>query len=188
MRGGVVAGSAPKSGSRSRILASTRATESPGNGGVPVSISYSTHPNAQMSLRWSTRGACCLLGAHVRRRPEDAPVPSRGRRGDGRRLRDDRGLPSAGSSALARPKSRTFTVPSGRTLTLAGFKSRCTMLLSCAASSASAICLRYRRALRSSGTGPSAIRSASVGPSTSSITRHGCHPRCSRPWMVAMFG
>jgi hypothetical protein len=30
----------------------------------------------------------------------------------------------AGSIALARPKSRTFTVPSARTFTLAGFRSR----------------------------------------------------------------
>ena len=32
--------------------------------------------------------------------------------------------PAAGSIALASPKSSTFTVPSGRTLTLAGFRSR----------------------------------------------------------------
>ena len=48
----------------------------------------------------------------------------------------------AGSMALARPKSRTFTVPSGRTLMFAGFKSRWMIPCSCAASSASAICRR----------------------------------------------
>ena len=47
---------------------------------------------------------------------------------------------SAGSSALASPKSSTLTVPSGRTLMLAGFRSRWMMPWSCAASSASAIC------------------------------------------------
>jgi hypothetical protein len=34
-----------------------------------------------------------------------------------------------GSIALARPKSRNFMVPSGRTLMLAGFKSRRTQVL-----------------------------------------------------------
>src|SRR5687767_8995481 len=41
------------------------------------------------------------------------------------------------SEALARPKSSTFTVPSGRTFTLAGFRSRWMMPCSCAASRAS---------------------------------------------------
>ena len=39
--------------------------------------------------------------------------------------------------ALARPKSSTFTRPSGVILMLAGLRSRCTMPRSCAASSAS---------------------------------------------------
>ena len=49
--------------------------------------------------------------------------------------------PPAGSGALvlAMPKSITLTVPVGVTLMLAGFKSRWTMPLSCAASRASAI-------------------------------------------------
>ena len=42
--------------------------------------------------------------------------------------------------AFANPKSRTFTVPSLRTLMFAGFRSRWMMPCSCAASSASAIC------------------------------------------------
>jgi hypothetical protein len=44
-----------------------------------------------------------------------------------------------GSIALARPKSSTFTVPSGVVMMLVGFRSRCTMPFSCAASSAAAI-------------------------------------------------
>ena len=46
------------------------------------------------------------------------------------------GWPAAGatgSSAFASPKSSTFTVPSGRTLMLAGFRSRWMMPCSCAA-------------------------------------------------------
>jgi hypothetical protein len=44
-----------------------------------------------------------------------------------------------GSIAFAKPKSSTFTVPSGRTLILAGLRSRWMIPCSCAASSASAI-------------------------------------------------
>ena len=71
--------------------------------------------------------------------------------------------------ALAKPKSRTFTRPSLVTLMLAGFRSRWTMPRSCAYSSASAICLAMDSA-SSIGIAPRAIRSASVGPSTNSIT------------------
>ena len=55
--------------------------------------------------------------------------------------------PAAGSIAFARPKSRTLTVPSGRSLMLAGLRSRWMIPCSCAASSASAICLRDRQRL-----------------------------------------
>ena len=58
-----------------------------------------------------------------------------------------------GSIAFARPKSRTFTVPSARTLILAGFRSRWMMPCSCAASSASAICFAMGNA-SSSGIAP----------------------------------
>ena len=52
------------------------------------------------------------------------------------------GLPAGASfaSALAKPKSSTFTRPSGVILMFAGFRSRCTMPFSCAYSMASAIC------------------------------------------------
>ena len=46
-------GSCVQSGSFVSTAAKTSATSSPGNGRVPVSISYSTHPIAQMSLRVS---------------------------------------------------------------------------------------------------------------------------------------
>ncbi len=51
---GVVAGSADQSGSRSRILAIESGIVSPGNATRPVTISKSTQPNAQMSVRLST--------------------------------------------------------------------------------------------------------------------------------------
>ena len=64
------------------------------------------------------------------------------------------GPPAPGSASLARPKSSTFTVPSGRTLMLAGLRSRWMMPCSCAASSASTIC-RAIGSASSSGSGPS---------------------------------
>src|SRR5215471_9383146 len=57
-------------------------------------------------------------------------------------------LPAAGvsSNALAKPKSRIFTVQSGLTFTLAGLRSRWMTPRSCAYSSPSAICLAIGRA------------------------------------------
>ena len=51
---GVDAGSRVRSGSRSMTFASTSVISAPGNARVPVSISYRTTPNAQMSARRST--------------------------------------------------------------------------------------------------------------------------------------
>ena len=59
---------------------------------------------------------------------------------------------ATGSIAFASPKSSTFTVPSGRTLMFAGFRSRWMIPCSCAASSASAICFAIGSA-SSSGIG-----------------------------------
>ena len=63
-----------------------------------------------------------------------------------------------GSSALARPKSSTFTVPSGRSLIFAGLRSRWMIPCSCAASSASAICRAIGRASSSGSRSPGLIR------------------------------
>ena len=54
--------------------------------------------------------------------------------------------PGGASIALARPKSRTLTLPSGVSLTFPGLRSRWTIPFSCAASSASAICRATARA------------------------------------------
>ena len=54
MLAGVCAGRALQSGSRSRIAAIVSEIVSPRNAGRPVSISYNTQPNAQMSVRLST--------------------------------------------------------------------------------------------------------------------------------------
>ena len=71
-------------------------------------------------------------------------------------------------------------MPSARTLMLAGFRSRWMTPCSCAASRASAICLAMGNA-SSTGIGPCFIRSASVGPSTSSRTSAFCPSASSSP-------
>ncbi len=103
--------------------------------------------------------------------------------GDSLRSAPDRG----GSRALASPKSRTFTRPFSVTFTFAGFRSRCTIPFSCAASSPSAIWMNNPTA-SSTGIGPRRIRSARSSPSTSSITRKCVSPSFSKPCTVAMFG
>ncbi len=87
------------------------------------------------------RVAARLFRAHVARRADDRPVLRRG----GGVVGDvddplDAARRSCAPKALARPKSRTLTLPSGVILMFAGFRSRCTIPLSCAASSASASC------------------------------------------------
>ena len=73
------------------------------------------------------RPAARLFGRHVGGRAENHPHGGHRRRRERRRvasaLADPLDAP-AGSSAFASPKSSTFTVPSGRTLMLAGFRSR----------------------------------------------------------------
>ena len=82
--------------------------------------------------------------------------------------------------ALARPKSSTFTLPSGVSLTFAGFRSRWTMPLLWASSSASAICSAISSA-SSTGIAPRASRSLRSSPSTSSRARNGFPSASSSP-------
>ena len=154
---------------------------SPANARLAVSISYSTHPNAQMSARLSTALPRACSGDMYAAVPRIIPacviagvviVGACDMPGD---------IAPVGSSAFARPKSSTFTTPSGRSLMLAGLRSRWMMPCSCAASRASAICLAMGSA-SSTGIAPWAIRSASVGPSTSSMTRALAPSASSRPW------
>ena len=75
-RAGVAAGSAAQSGSRSRIAASDVGdSSSPANAGRPVSISYSTQPNAQMSVRLSTAWPRACSGLMYGGRAEDDARP-----------------------------------------------------------------------------------------------------------------
>ena len=80
-------------------------------------------PNAQMSARLSTGLPRACSGAHVGRRAEDHPRLRHRRRRDRRRLRHvRRSRAPTGSIAFARPKSSTFTVPSGRDLDVRGLQ------------------------------------------------------------------
>ena len=83
--GGAAVGSLVQSGSRETIADSVSVTVSPANGDTPVSISYSTQPNAQMSDRLSTGLPRACSGLMKLAVPRITPVP--GDRGDGRRMR-----------------------------------------------------------------------------------------------------
>ena len=87
--------------------------------------------------------------------------------------------------AFASPKSSTFTVPSSRTLTFAGFRSRWMMPLLVRGLECFRDLFRVGSASLS-GMGPLAIRSPSVGPSTSSMTSACVLESRRRRW--AMFG
>src|SRR3974377_161096 len=87
------------------IDASVSVTVSPVNACFPVNISYSTHPNAQMSARRSTVLALACSGDMYAAVPSNTPciVAMRLMVGDVEMSIED-GSPS---SALAKPKSRT---------------------------------------------------------------------------------
>ena len=158
---------------------------SPSNALRPESISYSTAPKAQTSVRRSTALPRACSGDMYAAVPMTTParVAAAVIVGECVASGEDR----SAVIAFARPKSRTLTLPSGRSFTLAGFRSRWTIPFSCAASSAAAI-WRAMPSASSMGIGPPAMRSASVSPSTSSSTSACAPPDSSRPWMCAMFG
>jgi len=74
-----------------------------------------------------------------------------------------------------------------RDLDVGGFQVAWMTLRSCAYSSAAMICLAIASA-SSTGIGPVAIRSASVGPSTNARVRQRTPSDCTIPKMGAMFG
>ena len=88
----------------------------------PVSISNSTTPKDQISLRLSTGFPLVPCSGDIYAAvPMITPICVAA----AVRVGDSDGSPSGVvSSAFASPKSRTLTVPSCRTLILAGFKSR----------------------------------------------------------------
>src|SRR5215510_14539895 len=125
---GTEGGSARQYGSPRSTAASVSDTSLPSNARLPVSISNSTHPNAQMSLRLSAgRPFACsgdIYAAVPRRTP--TPLMSAGDVIVGDNDNGDGLVPAAAddSASLAKPKSSTFTELSGFTLMFAGFRSR----------------------------------------------------------------
>ena len=87
--------------------------------------------------------------------------------------------PATARSIFASPKSRTFT-PDFVSMILAGFRSRCTIPLRCAASSAAANWSASGSAF-SGANEPLARRASNVSPSTSSITITGWPANSSTP-------
>ena len=76
---GVEGGSASHAGSRSRTRASVSASESPRKQARPVSISNSTQPNAQMSVRRSTLRPLACSGDMYAAVPSDGARPRHAR-------------------------------------------------------------------------------------------------------------
>ncbi len=123
IREGTDGGSAFQSGWFFNTFANVSDMVSPSKARFPVSISKSTHPNAQVSARLSTGLPRACSGDMYAAVPSMTP----GCVACGNRAADIVALlldADGGSSALAKPKSRTFTTPSGRSLMLAGFRSR----------------------------------------------------------------
>ena len=87
-----------------------------------MSISYSTTPKAQMSARLSTRLPRACSGAMYAAVPRITPCIVAAMVSVGELLMSS--LAASSSNAFANPKSRTLTLPSGVTFTLAGFRSR----------------------------------------------------------------
>lgn len=163
---GVSAGNSDQSGSLVTTATIRSVVSSPSNARRPVSISYRTTPNAQMSARRSTTRPRACSGAMYAAVPRIIPSCVARPVMVGEFMMS---VEEAGSDALAKPKSSTFTVPSARTLMFWGLMSRWMMPCSCAASTASAICRAICSASASSR-GPRATTSERSGPSTSSIT------------------
>ena len=171
MRDGVAAGSFSSAGVSRITDASVSVTVSPPNAGRPVSISNSTQPNAQTSDRLSADRPFACSGAHVGRRAQnDADTGHHRRRCEGRGVREV--LPSRSTGRFKRLRKaevqhlhrtvradfdvRRLEIAMDDPLLVRRFERFSNLLRD-----------RERLVERNR---PVPIRSASVGPSTSSIT------------------
>ena len=181
---GVSAGNDAQSGSRSRIAATVSENVSRAKGARPVSISKTTQPNAQMSVRLSTGCPRRLLRAHVGGRAQNHARLVVAGDGDRRRLRDatSRVDPASSASiAFARPKSSTLTVPSGAHLDVRRLQIAMDDALLVRRFERLGDLPRDRQRFVERHRALRAMRSASVGPSTSSITSARVPSASSRP-------
>jgi hypothetical protein len=148
--------------------ASVSDTVFPANARRPVTISYSTAPKLNTSLRASTVPPVACSGDMY----PAVPVTTPGCVSTPEPLAVVSVSPVSSASAdtsFARPKSSTFTTPSRVTITFAGLTSRWTMPLAWAAASASAIGIARRNA-SFSFIPCFGMRPSSVWPGTYSIT------------------
>ena len=122
MFGGTDAGIAVQSGSDSRTAAIVSETVAPGAARCPLNISYSTAPNAQMSVRLSTGSPRACSGLMYAAVP--SLTPSWLSHTSWELASTDECSASGTIDAFANPKSSTLTTPSGVILMLAGFRSR----------------------------------------------------------------
>jgi len=162
-----------------RTAAITWVTVSPSKSWRPVSISNSTAPNAQKIAALVHRLAGGLFGTHVGRGSEMSPawVACIDKVGDSTRRPASR----ARCPAPWRVRSPALsTTPSRRILMFAGSHrgGRCPARARPPAPSA---IWRAMGNASSMGIGPCAIRSASVGPSTISMTSAGTPVESSKP-------
>ena len=120
--GGVAAGNALQSGSARSTAAKISVTDSPENARRPTNVSYSTAPNAQMSVRLSTLFPLACSGLMYATEPRMMPPCV----SDSVAVGASEGsfAADAASTSFAKPKSSTLTSPAGVTIILAGFKSR----------------------------------------------------------------
>ncbi len=97
----------------------------PANAFWPVAISYSTQPNAKMSVRASASFPSSCSGAMYWNVPRIVPSAVRlaGTGCVGRVVSEPRALRPSGATTFANPKSRSFT-PDFVSMTFPGFRSR----------------------------------------------------------------
>ena len=153
-------------GSLSRMALRTLIWLLPANARLPLTISYSTAPNAKMSVRASASFPSTCSGAMYWYVPTILPSAVNGLLMVFTDADVIAAIPPVG---FANPKSSSFA-PDLVNIMFPGFRSRCTMPFLWAFSSASAISIP-RSSTCFTGNGPLSRRWARVCPSRSSITK-----------------
>ncbi len=135
-----------------RIAVSSCPRFSPSKAGTPATISYSSEPSENTSLRWSAAWPPTCSGDMYLGDPIIVPLCVR----------------TSELFIRAMPKSMIFACPSPTSMMLPGLMSRCTTPRACATASAEATWPAMSSA-SSSGSAPCAMRSRNSTPCSSSI-------------------
>ena len=150
-------------GGPDRIAAIVPAALGLANARRPLAISYRTQPRLKMSVRGSSGSPFSCSGDMYAVVPGMVP-------GSVSAATVSRSSRRSSSTALASPKSSTFTRPRADSMMFCGLMSRWMMPRACASPSASATS-EPMRSSSSAATGPRAIRVASVSPSMYCIAK-----------------